>query len=52
MLDIIRKSKMRCAILTGSYDGMWYIDIALAIAAALIHPRIREAKLLRRMALA
>lgn len=30
---------------TGSYDWMWYIDIVLAVAAALIHLPIREAKL-------
>jgi predicted MFS family arabinose efflux permease len=28
---------------TGSYDWMWYIDIMLAVAAALIHLPIREA---------
>jgi MFS family permease len=27
---------------TGSYDWMWYIDIVLAVAAALIHLPIRE----------
>jgi predicted MFS family arabinose efflux permease len=27
---------------TGSYDWMWYADIALALAAALIHLPIRE----------
>lgn len=29
---------------TGSYDWVWYIDIALAAAAALIHLPIREAR--------
>ena len=28
---------------TGSYDWMWYIDIMLAVGAALIHLPIREA---------
>jgi MFS family permease len=32
---------------TGSYNWIWYIDIALAIGAALIHLPIREAKLVR-----
>lgn len=32
---------------TGSYDGVWYIDIALAAAAALVHLPIREARLPR-----
>ena len=30
---------------TGAYDGVWYIDIVLAAAAALIHLPIREARL-------
>jgi predicted MFS family arabinose efflux permease len=30
---------------TGSYDWMWYADIALAIAAALVHLPIREARI-------
>jgi MFS family permease len=30
---------------TGSYDWVWYIDIVLAIGAALIHLPIREARL-------
>jgi predicted MFS family arabinose efflux permease len=30
---------------TGSYDWVWYIDIVLAVGAALIHLPIREAKL-------
>jgi predicted MFS family arabinose efflux permease len=30
---------------TGSYDWVWYIDIVLAVAAALIHLPIREATL-------
>ncbi|MCV4275802.1 MFS transporter [Pseudomonas capsici] len=29
---------------TGSYDWVWYVDISLAVAAALIHLRIREAR--------
>jgi predicted MFS family arabinose efflux permease len=32
---------------TGSYDWVWYIDIVLAIGAALIHLPIREARLAR-----
>jgi MFS family permease len=35
---------------TGSYNWIWYIDIALAIGAALIHLPIREAKLVRAVA--
>jgi MFS family permease len=35
---------------TGSYDAMWYIDISLAVAAALIHLPIREARLTPRVA--
>lgn len=31
--------------LTGSYDWIWYVDILLAIAAALIHLPIKEAHL-------
>jgi predicted MFS family arabinose efflux permease len=30
---------------TGSYNWVWYIDIALALAAALIHLPIQEAKI-------
>lgn len=30
---------------TGNYDWVWYIDIVLAIGAALVHLPIREAKL-------
>ena len=30
---------------TGSYDWLWYIDIVLAVGAALIHLPIREARL-------
>jgi predicted MFS family arabinose efflux permease len=30
---------------TGSYDWLWYIDIVLAVGAALIHLPIREAPL-------
>jgi len=37
---------------TGSYDIVWLIDIALAVAAALIHLPIREAHLPRRVAAA
>jgi MFS family permease len=33
---------------TGAYDWVWYIDIVLAIGAALIHLPIREAPLPRR----
>lgn len=32
---------------TGSYDWMWWADIALALGAALVHLPIREAPLLR-----
>ena len=32
---------------TGSYDWLWYIDIMLAVGAALIHMPIREAPKLR-----
>ena len=32
---------------TGSYDWVWYIDIVLAVGAALIHLPIREAALAR-----
>jgi predicted MFS family arabinose efflux permease len=32
---------------TGSYDWVWYIDITLAVGAALIHLPIREAPLAR-----
>ena len=28
---------------TGSYDWLWYIDIMLAVGAALIHLPIKEA---------
>ena len=28
---------------TGSYDWMWYLDIMLALGAALIHLPIKEA---------
>jgi hypothetical protein len=37
---------------TGSYNWMWYADIALAIGAALVHLPIREAKLPPRLAAA
>lgn len=30
---------------TGSFNGVWYLDIALAVAAALIHLPIRETRL-------
>ncbi|HYN59358.1 MAG TPA: MFS transporter [Rubrivivax sp.] len=33
--------------LTGSYDGYWYVDILLAVGAALIHLPIREARVQR-----
>lgn len=32
---------------TGGYDWMWYVDIVLAVAAALLHLPIREAPLRR-----
>jgi MFS family permease len=32
---------------TGSYDWVWYIDIVLALGAALVHVPIREARLAR-----
>jgi len=32
---------------TGSYDWVWYMDIVLAVGAALIHMPIREARLAR-----
>lgn len=32
---------------TGSYDGVWYIDVVLAAGAALVHLPIREAPLAR-----
>ncbi len=32
---------------TGSYNWIWYIDIVLAVGAALIHLPIREARLVR-----
>jgi len=37
---------------TGSYDWMWYADIVLAAAAALIHLPIREARLRPQLATA
>jgi predicted MFS family arabinose efflux permease len=37
---------------TGAYDWVWYIDIVLAAAAALIHLPIREARLPRVVAAA
>ncbi len=37
---------------TGSYDWVWYIDIVLAVGAALVHLPIREARLSARMATA
>ena len=30
--------------MTGSYDWVWYIDVVLAVGAALIHLPIREAR--------
>ncbi|MEZ5658331.1 MAG: MFS transporter [Burkholderiaceae bacterium] len=38
--------------LTDSYDWVWYIDIALAAGAALVHLPIREARLVRSAAAA
>jgi predicted MFS family arabinose efflux permease len=35
---------------TGSYDWLWYIDIMLAVGAALIHLPIREVPLVRTVA--
>jgi MFS family permease len=35
---------------TGSYDWVWYIDIVLAVGAALVHLPIREAHLPARTA--
>ena len=32
---------------TGSYDWLWYIDIMLAVGAALIHLPIKETPKLR-----
>jgi hypothetical protein len=32
---------------TGSYDWVWYMDIMLAVGAALIHLPIREAPKLK-----
>jgi predicted MFS family arabinose efflux permease len=37
---------------TGSYDWMWWIDIALAVGAALLHLPIREARVAPRAAAA
>ncbi len=34
--------------ITGNYDWMWYIDIMLAVGAALVHLPIKEEKLRRR----
>ncbi len=33
---------------TGSYDWMWYVDIVLAVGAALVHLPIREARVAAR----
>ena len=33
--------------ITGAYDWVWYVDIVLAVAAALVHLPIREAPLPR-----
>ena len=33
---------------TGSYDWIWYLDIVLAVAAALIHMPIKEALIVRK----
>ncbi|HYF43393.1 MAG TPA: MFS transporter [Ramlibacter sp.] len=35
---------------TGSYDWVWYVDIVLAVGAALVHLPIREAPLARPLA--
>ncbi len=37
---------------TGSYDWVWYVDIVLAVGAALVHLPIREARLAPRTAAA
>ncbi|KQT08062.1 MFS transporter [Ramlibacter sp. Leaf400] len=37
---------------TGSYDWVWYVDIVLAVGAALVHLPIREARLKPRVAAA
>jgi predicted MFS family arabinose efflux permease len=37
---------------TGSYDWVWYVDIVLAVGAALVHLPIREARLAPRRAAA
>ena len=37
---------------TGSYDWMWWVDMALGIAAALVHLPIREARPIRPVAAA
>ena len=34
-------------VATGSYDWIWYVDIVLAVGAALIHLPIHEAKVVR-----
>ena len=34
---------------TGSFDWVWYIDIVLAVGAALIHLPIREAEVVRKV---
>jgi len=38
--------------LTGAYDWVWYVDIVLAVAAALVHLPIQEARLSARPAAA
>jgi predicted MFS family arabinose efflux permease len=37
---------------TGSFDIVWMVDIALAVAAALLHLPIREAPMVRATAVA
>lgn len=37
---------------TGAYDWVWYIDVLLAVGAALVHMPIREARLAARAAAA
>jgi hypothetical protein len=32
---------------TGNFNLVWYLDIVLAVAAALIHLPIREARIVR-----
>lgn len=38
----------KAVVATGNYDWMWYVDIVLAVGAALVHLPIREARLVPR----